>query len=517
MKKFGLTLMAAFVGGAMALGAYKVIENKYADNMSFEDKQKVYYATSNRLTPASTAAVSSTGAVDFTQAAAAVTPAVVYIRTTYSNQAGNDQQSQLQQMFGDMFGQRMRPSSPQMASGSGVIISPDGYIVTNNHVVEKAEKIDIVTNDHRNYSAKVIGTDPNTDLALIKIDGHDLPIVKLGNSDAVKVGEWVLAVGNPFKLTSTVTAGIVSAKGRGIGIIGSEDNQEENPFGRTQYQSRQPKLNKAIESFIQTDAAINPGNSGGALVNTNGELIGINSAIASHTGSYEGYGFAIPINLAKKVLDDIEKFGAVKRGYVGISFAELDQDKAKDLKVDRTYGLYVSSVVPGGGAEQAGLKEGDIITKVEGNTVYESSDLQERVGRLRPGDKISITALRGNDEKNFTVTLKADAPTPKVAVTKSAEELFNRIGASFVPLNAAQKAKFHINSGVLVTQVREGGLFDNTEIPEGSVITQVNKQPIASVEDLDKALSNTRNGMLIISGLYPDGSRLRVALQQVSN
>lgn len=521
MKKFGLTLLAAFVGGAMALGAYKVIENKYADNMSFEDKQKVYYATSNRLTPASTAAVSSTGAVDFTQAAAAVTPAVVYIRTTYSNQAGNDQQSQLQQMFGDMFGQRGRPSLPQMASGSGVIISPDGYIVTNNHVVEKAEKIDIVTNDHRNYSAKVIGTDPNTDLALIKIDGHDLPIVKLGNSDAVKVGEWVLAVGNPFKLTSTVTAGIVSAKGRGIGIIGRQDDQQEdNPFDRTRLRQQGRKTNSSIESFIQTDAAINPGNSGGALVNTNGELIGINSAIASHTGSYEGYGFAIPINLAKKVLNDIQKYGTVKRGYVGINYVDLsdaDQVQVNDIKTDKTNGLYITNLLDGSGAKQAGLQSGDIITKVEGNPVYESSDLQERVGRLGPGDKINITVLRGDEEKNFTVTLKANAPAPKVAVTKSAEELFNRIGASFVPLNAAQKAKFHINSGVLVTQVREGGLFDNTEIPEGSVITQVNKQPITSVEDLDKALSNTRNGMLIISGLYPDGSRLRVALQQVSN
>jgi serine protease Do len=512
MKKFGLTLLTAFVGGAMALGAYKVIENKYADNMSFEEKQKVYFAASNRLTPAPSTILSSAGAVDFTQAAAAVTPAVVYIRTTYADGGSDDQQSQMQKMFGEMFGQRARPSGPQMASGSGVIISPDGYIVTNNHVVAKAEKIDIMTNDHQTFRAKVIGTDPNTDLALIKIDGHNLPIVKLGNSDAVKVGEWVLAVGNPFKLTSTVTAGIVSAKGRGIGIIGSEENQEESPFGRTQYQA-QPKLNKAIESFIQTDAAINPGNSGGALVNTNGELIGINSAIASHTGSYEGYGFAIPINLAKKVLDDIEKYGAVKRGYVGISFAELDQDKAKELKIDRTYGLYVSNVIPGSGAEAAGIKNGDIITKVEGNTVYESSDLQERVGRLGPGDKINITVLRGSDEKNFAVTLKADVPTPKVAVTKSTEELFNKIGASFIPLNAAQKAKFHVNSGVLVTQVREDGLFDNTEIPVGSVITQVNRQPIASVEDLDKALNNPRNNVLVISGLYPDGSRLRVGMQ----
>jgi Do/DeqQ family serine protease len=510
MKKFGLTLLTAFVGGAMALGGYKIVENKYTGNMSLEDKQKVYFASNHLTAPT----VSSTGQVDFTEAAAAVTPAVVYIRTTYSSKAGDDQQSQLQQMFGDMFGQRARPRGVQMASGSGVIISPDGYIVTNNHVVDKAEKIEIVTNDHQNFSAKVIGTDPTTDLALIKIDGHNLPIVKLGNSDAVKVGEWVLAVGNPFRLTSTVTAGIVSAKGRGIGIIGAADSQDDNqnPFGRTQNQD-QPKLNKAIESFIQTDAAINPGNSGGALVNTSGELIGINSAIASHTGSYEGYGFAIPINLAKKVLDDIEKFGAVKRGYVGISFKELDHDVADQLHVDKTVGLYVDDVIPGSGAAQAGLAKGDIISKVEGNTVYESSDLQERVGRLHPGDKIHLTVLRGNEEKNFSVTLKADAPTPKLAVSKSAEELFNKFGASFVPLNAAQKAKFHVNSGVVVTQVREGGLFDYTEVPVGSVITDINKQPISSTEDIDHALSNIKNGILAISGLYPDGSRLRSTIQ----
>jgi len=512
MKKFGLTLLTALIGGAMALGGYKLAENKYASNMSFEDQQKVYFASNHLTNPSST--VSSTGQVDFTQAAAAVTPAVVYIRTTYSSQAQDDQQSQMQQMFGQMFGQRggRIQSEPQMASGSGVIISPDGYIVTNNHVVDKAEKIEITTNDHRNFKAKVIGTDPNTDLALIKIDGHDLPIVKLGNSDAVRVGEWVLAVGNPFKLTSTVTAGIVSAKGRGIGIIGNDQEENQNPFGRTQYQSQQPKLNKAIESFIQTDAAINPGNSGGALVNTNGELIGINSAIASHTGSYEGYGFAIPINLAKKVLDDIQKYGAVKRGMVGVSFRELDPDVAEALHTDKTVGLYVDDVVPGGGAAQAGLEKGDVISKVEGNTVYASSDLQERVGRLQPGDKIHLTVLRGNEEKNFTVTLKADVPAAKVAVTKSSEELFNKIGASFVPVNSSQKARFHINAGVIVTQVREGGLFESTEVPVGSVITQINRRPISSVEDMANALTNPRNGVLVIAGLYPDGSRLVVTV-----
>lgn len=511
MKKIGLTLLTAFVGGAMALGTYKVFENKYSDNMSLQEKQDVYFASNKAFANIT----SSAGEADFTQAAAAVTPAVVYIRTTYSaNSGGNGQQDMMDQMFGDMFGQRMpRQSRPQMASGSGVIISPDGYIVTNNHVVAKADKIDITLNDHRQFKAKVIGTDPNTDLALLKIEGTNLPVVKFGNSDDVRVGEWVLAVGNPFNLTSTVTAGIVSAKGRGIGIIGQDENGDDDdnmssPFGnfRRQQQDQTPKVNKGIESFIQTDAAINPGNSGGALVNTKGELIGINSAIASHTGSYEGYGFAIPVNMAKKILGDIQKFGAVKRGYVGVSFRELNPDAAEQLHVDKTVGLYVDEVIPGSGAEAAGLKKGDIISKVEGNTVYESSDLQERVARLAPGDKIKITVLRDGSPKDFTVTLKGEAPVVRKAeVSKSAAELFNKLGASFTPLSAAQKAKFHVNSGVLVTQVRSGGVFDNFEVPVGSVVTKINQMPINSVNDIDKAITNLKNGNIIISGIYPDG------------
>ncbi len=502
MKRIGLTLLTAFVGGAMALGTYKLIENKYADNMSFDDKQKVYFA-SNHLSPGIT---SSAGEVDFTQAAAAVTPAVVYIRTTYASQA-NGQQDMMQQMFGDMFGQRMpRQNTPQMASGSGVIIAPDGYIVTNNHVVDKAEKIEITTNDHRHFTAKVIGTDPNTDLALIKIDATNLPIVKFGNSDDARVGEWVLAVGNPFNLTSTVTAGIVSAKGRGIGIIGTEENQDENPFGPTRMQKQQ--ANTGIESFIQTDAAINPGNSGGALVNTRGELIGINAAIASHTGSYEGYGFAIPINLAKKVLNDIQKFGAVKRGYVGVKFVDLNNASAEqmqNLHTDKTNGLYIDELVAGGGAEAAGLRKGDIITKVEGVTVYEGSDLQERVGRLQPGDKINLTVLRDGAEKNFTVTLKAESSVRTVS-SRSATELYNKLGASFMPVTAEQKAKLHLNGGVMVTQVRNGGMFATLDIPVGSVITKINNQPINTVADIDKAITDIKDGNLIISGRDPDGN-----------
>jgi Do/DeqQ family serine protease len=511
MKKIGLTLLTAFVGGAMALGTYKAFESKTtADNMSFEDRQKVYFA-SNKMAPATI--TSSAGQVDFTEAAAMVTPAVVYIRTTYSSSGQSGDQSQLEQMFGDMFGQRMRPQGPQRASGSGVIISPDGYIVTNNHVVEKADKVEVTTNDHHIYLAKVIGTDPNTDLALIKISATNLPIVKLGNSDDTRVGEWVLAVGNPFNLTSTVTAGIISAKGRGIGIIGSEDN-DSNPFGRTQ-NTGEPRVRKGIESFIQTDAAINPGNSGGALVNTRGELIGINSAIASQTGSYVGYGFAIPVNLAKKVLNDIQKYGTVKRGYVGVSFTDLsDPDQAAAVHSDKTVGLYVDDVIAGSGAEQAGIQKGDIIVKVDGNLVNESSDLQERVGRLQPGDKINLTVMRGNEEKTFNVTLKAEEPGIRTAaVTKSAEELYNKLGASFRALSPAERAKYRVHSGVVVTQVRPGRVFDNFEVPVGSIITSINKQPINSVGDIDNAITNLKNGNLIISGFYPDGSAFNNMVQ----
>jgi len=506
MKKIGLTLLTAIVGGAMAVGAYKVMESKYAQSVSFDDQQKVYFA-SNHMTPAVT---SSTGEVDFTQAAAAVTPAVVYIRTTYS--AGNAQDEEQMDMFQRFFGQRGQrmQAQPQMASGSGVIISPDGYIVTNNHVVEKADKIEITTNDHRHFKAKVIGTDPNTDLALVKIDAANLPIVKLGNSDDTRVGEWVLAVGNPFNLTSTVTAGIISAKGRGLGLIGSNDDQDQqygNPFAPAR--RNVPTVRKGIESFIQTDAAINPGNSGGALVNTKGELIGINSAIASHTGSYEGYGFAIPINLARKVLNDIKEFGAVKRGLVGVQFQALDQDVADNLHINRNTGLYVDEVVEGSGAQDAGIKKGDIITKVGGNNAYESSDLEETVARLKPGDKVNLTVLHDGAERNVTVTLKAETAMPKrtAAISKSAEELYNRLGGSFTPLTAAQKAKFRIQSGVMVSQVRDGGILDQAELTPGSIITSINRQPINSVADIDKAITNIKNGTLFVSGYYADGTR----------
>ena len=504
MKKIGITFLTACLGGAVAIGAYKLVETKYNDKLSFVEKQEVYF-TNNP-----SAAISSTGDLDFTQAAAAVTPGVVHIKTTYgataSTGGGNDP---VQDMFEDFFGNRRRAQrGPSMGSGSGVLISDDGYIVTNNHVVENADKINVILPDKRSITAKVIGRDPNTDLALIKIEGNNFPVVKLGNSDNVRVGEWVLAVGYPFALNTTVTAGIVSAKGRAIGILNNSE-RPTSPGG-------EPSPSTAIESFIQTDAAINRGNSGGALVNTRGELIGINAAIASQSGSYEGYGFAIPINLAKKILDDFKEFGEVKRGYIGVSFTDLNAEQAKRLGVNEINGLYVEDVVSGGGAEAAGLKEGDILKKVDGNDIYYSSDLQERVGRLRPGDKVQLSYLRDGQTKNVNVTLKGESSLTAAAKSNNsgaAEAVKKNLGANFSPATAAQKSKYKINSGIVVTSVKAGGFFDQLEVPVGTIIVSINGQPISKTTDVEVAISMVKNNMASINAITPEGYQMRYQFQ----
>lgn len=508
MKKIlGITVLAAFIGGAAAIGGYKLFERNQTGN-TISEKQNLYFAN-NPLK------VTSAGATDFTQAAAAVAPGVVHIKTTYSASGKSEGSSSPFDMMEDFFGGggRQMQRQPRAASGSGVIISQDGYIVTNNHVVENAEKVEVVLTDRRKVEAKVIGRDPNTDLALIKVNATGLPVVKMGNSDNVQVGEWVLAVGFPLDLQTTVTAGIVSAKNRSIGIIGREQQgneiteEEYREYQRTGKRPERP-ANTSIESFIQTDAAINPGNSGGALVNTNGELVGINSAIASQSGYNQGYGFAIPVNLARKIVDDFMKYGSVKRGYIGVNFVPLSgDDKPEGIKTSEVSGLYVNDVVAKGAAEAAGLKPGDVIKKVDGIVINDSPDLQERVGRLNPGDKVKLTVLRDGSLKDYTVTLKGEAsinPNANTAATKSVE--VSKLGATFAPATPAQKSKLGINSGVVVTSVTTGKAFDNIGVEKGLIITKVNGQAVNSVTDVQKALPQTRNGMVYMSGVTGQGT-----------
>ncbi|SEN62832.1 serine protease, S1-C subfamily, contains C-terminal PDZ domain [bacterium A37T11] len=516
MRKIGITLLAAIVGGTIAVGGYKFFEAKQQNTMSFEERQDLHYASNP------SAITSSAGNLDFTQAAAAVSPAVVHIKTTYDRGgAGQDDDSYnpFEEFFGIPRGRRQQ-AQPAMASGSGVIISDDGYIVTNNHVVEDADKIDVVLTDKRTFEAKVIGRDPNTDLALIKVTAKGLPIVKLGNSDNVQIGEWVLAVGYPLGLESTVTAGIVSAKGRSIGILNNapRERQQQMPRGwgqpqEDQDQSNQALINTAIESFIQTDAVINKGNSGGALVNAAGELVGINSAIASPSGYYAGYGFAVPVDLVKKIADDFVKFGRVKRGLIGISFRELSPEYAKQLGISEINGLYVNEVVPGGGAEKAGIRKGDIVTKLDGKLIYTSSDLQEKVYRLSPGDKVRLAFKRGGKEQEVTVTLKEDEGATKTAQVdaakkRSATQIYNKLGAGFIPATAQQKKQLGITSGVVVSQVQEGGLFDENDVPRGMVISKINGRPVNNVDEVENALGEGKEGYVRLEGITPDGGRI---------
>ncbi|CAN5386523.1 trypsin-like peptidase domain-containing protein [soil metagenome] len=433
-----------------------------------------------------TAAINtSDGNVNFVTAAKMAMPAVVHIKIHFD------------------------ASSDYGASGSGVIISSDGFIATNNHVVEKASAIDVILSDKRTFSAKLIGRDPNTDLALIKIEAVNLPIIKLGNSDNVQIGEWVLAVGFPLSLNTTVTAGIVSAKARSIGII-------NRPGNNNRQNNASLEGNTAVESFIQTDAAINPGNSGGALVNTRGELIGINSAIASQTGSYAGYAFAIPVNLAKKILGDLKDFGVVKRGVLGVSFpapaAEDQYLKQQGLDPALVKGVYITGVQNESAAAAAGLQAGDIIQNIDGVLINSSTEFSERIARRKPGDVVKLTYRRKGATATVPVTLQSD-DKPKTENTESKSdvallEIYNRLGATFAPLTADIKERFNLTSGVLVTRVRKDGFFDQAGIPPGTIIAFINGNPINNPEDIDNALLSAQTGAIQILAIAPDGSKV---------
>jgi len=467
--KTGLfTLLVALVGGFIALWAY----TRYFDNpkiLTVQQEQSMRYAS-----------LPTTGSgelPDLTFAAENSVHAVVHIKVT---QKGGYYSSNniFDYFFGN--GPRTQQEPIRQGVGSGVIISPDGYIVTNNHVVDEADEISVVLNDKREFKAKLIGTDPSTDIALVKIDVSGLPTLRFSNSDNLKLGEWVLAVGNPFNLTSTVTAGIVSAKSRDIGI---------NPD-----QMR-------IESFIQTDAAVNPGNSGGALVNTRGELVGINTAIASQTGSYSGYSFAIPSNIVQKVVADLREYGDVQRALLNVNIGDINAEVAKKYNLDKIEGVFIGRVLPGGAAEMAGIQDNDVIISVDNVPVNSTAELQEQIGKHRPGDKVTILIKRDNKKKPFNVTLRnKHGDTEIVKGDDNPDDIF---GAKFVAVSDRDKEELGIRYGVKITELNNGK-FKDAGIKKGFIITQVNKNAISDVEDFKRIIKNSRGGILV-EGIYPNG------------
>lgn len=481
MKKALGIFAIALMGGLVALGINQIF-NSYSKPGSFEEMQK-----RNARFASNYESVNPNVGFDFVKVAEVSTPAVVHIKSHFEAQAVEKptapQQIDPFDFFRDHGFDFEQPRGPGLATGSGVIITQDGYIVTNNHVIEDASKIEVTLNDKRTFTAELIGTDKTTDLALLKIEEKNLQFMSFGNSDNTKVGEWVVAVGNPLNLTSTVTAGIVSAKGRSIDLLRREDNQY------------------AIENFIQTDAAINPGNSGGALVNTKGELIGINTAIASQTGSYSGYGFAVPVNLVKKVMDDLLKFGKVQRAVLGVAIQEITQEVADKEGLKSLEGVLVQDVTENGSASAAGIKKGDVIHKVNGVMVNSVSSLQEEIGKYRPGDKVNLSIDRKGDAKELSVTLKGlDGKLTTSMANKS--ELNSYKGATFSNLSKEEKEKLGIKNGVKVESVGAGPF--KGKIQAGFVITKIDKQPIYSVQNL-KSILEKSEGAILIEGKSADG------------
>lgn len=365
-------------------------------------------------------------------------------------------------------------------SGSGVIISTEGYIVTNNHVIQDAAEIEVILNDNSKYSAKVIGTDPSTDIAVLKIEAKGLKAIPLGNSDDLRVGEWVLAVGNPFNLTSTVTAGIVSAKARNINLLSDKTRPTAVP----------------IESFIQTDAAVNPGNSGGALVNTKGELVGINTAIASETGSYTGYSFAVPVNLVNKVMRDIIDFGIVQRGYLGVQIADINQEIKEENKLPSTKGVFISGITEDGGADKAGVKKNTVILKVGSKDVNSVAELQEEIGKRRPGDKVSLTIRTSDGEQEIKEVLLRTADGNTDLKTKEEMSKTSALGATFGDLTTKEKKELSLTYGVKVKSI-EPGKLKSLGLEEGMVISKINQEPVESVEQLTSKLNSQKGGVLL--------------------
>jgi len=476
IKKIAKTLAIAFAGAIIAIFIYSKINSG-----SHEVLQSV---SPVQLTNFSTPQSPQAQLPDLTQAAEKSVHAVVHITTKVKAQSyGGNENPLFDFFFGPKGYNQPRGNNQEpeynVGSGSGVIISPEGYIVTNNHVIDEADHIEVTLNDNRKFTAKIIGRDPNTDIALVKIDAKDLTYLVWGNSETLKLGEWVLAVGNPFNLTSTVTAGIVSAKSRSIGIISGQ---------------------LPLESFIQTDAAVNPGNSGGALVNAIGDLVGINAAIASRTGSYSGYSFAVPASIARKVVDDLKQYGEVQRALLGVEIKNIDDALAKEEHLGKIEGVYIGKTSEDGAARQAGLKAGDVIVSVNGNQVNTVSQLQEQIAKYRPGDKVAINAKRDGTLKQFNVVLRNTKGDTSIV-----KESFAVLGAEFGPISEKDKERLKINEGMQVLNLNKGKLKE-AGVKIGFIITDINKMAISSVEDIKRVLSQSTNKKpVLVEGVYPGG------------
>jgi Do/DeqQ family serine protease len=480
MKRILGSLSMAMAGALLALGIQQAFlsERRQADG---------YDERLNVAAPRTTMPVVSGETLllpDFVDAAERTVNAVVHVTT--------ETMVNVRDPFADFFWGWRAPSyqQPRQGAGSGVIITDDGYIVTNNHVIEGADKIKVHLNDRRSMDARVIGRDPSTDLALIKVDASGLSTLVYGDSDEIRVGEWVLAVGNPMNLTSTVTAGIVSAKARNINLLQYDPNKDIFP----------------IESFIQTDAAVNPGNSGGALVNARGELVGINTAIASQTGQYAGYSFAIPASIVRKVTSDLLEYGSVQRAYIGVSIRDVDQKLADEAKLGRIRGVYVNGITEGGAAQSAGMKTGDVIVKVGNIDVNNVPQLQEQVGKFRPGDQVAVTVVRDGRERVMELILRGkEGNVVPAKLDRNSTANLSALGGEFRAATAEELKSLKLTGGVKVVALHSGKLR-SSGIREGFIITRIDQEPVSAPEDIQRVLANKKGGVLI-EGVYPNGTR----------
>ncbi|MEL7001458.1 MAG: Do family serine endopeptidase [Bacteroidota bacterium] len=493
MKNLSSLFLSAVLGSAITIGSFQLFYGGNGNDQTATPVEKTPIVQTAYTSNDESSRSSSAVPFDFTAASEKVTPAVVHITSKQtSGRSTSDEQipDQFREFFGPFFRDR-GSDAPRVGSGSGVIINDKGYIVTNNHVIDNADEVTVILSDNSSYAAEVIGTDPNSDLAVIKVEAQGLPYLSLENSDNVKIGEWVLAVGFPFNLNTTVTAGIVSAKGRSINIIQDDDGDRAT--------------NTSIESFIQTDAAINPGNSGGALVNTNGNLIGINTAIASPTGSYSGYGFAVPSNIVNKVVSDLIEYGVVQRGWLGVTIQNVNAQVAEEKDLSVKTGAYISDISDASGAKDAGIRTEDVIVNIDGQRINRTSELIGYIGSKRPGDRVNVTVNRDGREMDFEVLLKNRQGNLEVVKNRT-ETVYAGLGVTLEDIDERKLERLGLDYGVKVQKVGKGKVQQYTDMKDGFIITKIDGQRVYSKDDVAKILKNKQGGVLI-EGLYENESR----------